>query len=298
MEQTLRQISPATVEWLGNGCLRGGVTRSGLARGLGGREGWLTHDGRPSTVTGMRVLPLPAEEPGLTLPEAAPRFASSSGRPAAADPGGAPVGCASDAPGGVRLEPLAEADRRACGSMMERRHPEGWRRAPGGRLRYWIVSGAHGRPGGPGFVPASRRPGPRDGAIGRSARARTADMGPVPDSHRFLIRPSVRGHGPASLALRLAAERVADGWRALYGVRPVLACTPVGPDHAGTGYRAAGRERCPGLTSGRRPGIRRGVWTPPPPPGWREVLRAEPERGPGHTGPPHRGTPPTGARRP
>ncbi len=84
------QISPATVGWLGNGCPRGGVTRTGLARGLGGREGWLTHDGRPSTVTGMRVLPLPAEEPGLTLPEAAPRFASSSGRPAADDPGGAP----------------------------------------------------------------------------------------------------------------------------------------------------------------------------------------------------------------
>ncbi len=80
----LRQISPATVGWLGNECLRGGVTRSGLARGLSGREGWLTHDGRPSTVTGMRVLPLLAEEPGLTLPEAAPRFASSSGRPAAA----------------------------------------------------------------------------------------------------------------------------------------------------------------------------------------------------------------------
>ncbi len=87
MIQTLRQISPATVGWLGNGCLGGGVTRSGLARGLGGREGWLTHDGRPSTVTGMRVLPPLAEEPGLTLPEAAPRFASSSGRPAAADPG-------------------------------------------------------------------------------------------------------------------------------------------------------------------------------------------------------------------
>ncbi len=194
-----RQISRATVGWLGNGCLRGGVTRSGLARGLGGREGWLAHDGRPSTVTGMRVLPPLAEEPGLTLPE---------------------------------------ADRRACGSMMERRHPEGWRRAPGGRLRHWIVSGAHGRPGGPGFVPASRRPGPRDGAIGRSARARTADMGPVPDSHRFLIRPSVRVHGPASLALRLAAERVADDWRAPYGVRPVPACTPVGPDHAGSGVPA------------------------------------------------------------
>ena len=148
---------------------------------------------------------------------------------------------------------LPEADRRACGSMMERRHPEGWRRAPGGQLRYWTVSGAHGRPGGPGFVPASRRPGARDGAIGRSARARIADMGPVPDSHRFLIRPSVRIHGLASLALRLAAERVADDWRALYGVRPVPAYTPVGPDHAGTGYRA------------------------------------EPERGPGHTGPPHRG---------
>ncbi len=45
-------------------------------------------------------------------------------------------------------------------------------------------------------------------------------MGPVPDSHRFLIRPSVRVHGLASLALRLAAERVADDWRAPTGSAP------------------------------------------------------------------------------
>ncbi len=285
----LRQISPATVEWLGNECLRGGVTRSGLARELSGREGWLTHDGRPSTVTGMRVLPLLAEELGLTLPEAAPRFASSNGRPAADDPGGAPVECALDALGGVRLEPLAEADRRAWESMMETHHPEGWRRAPGGQLRYWIVSGAQGRLGGLGFVPASCQLGPRDGAIGWSARARIANMGLVLNNHRFLIRPSVRVHGLASLALRLAAERVADDWQALYGVRPVLAYTLVGPDHAGTGYRAAGWERCPGLTSGRRSGIRRSVWTLPLQPDWRKVLQAEPERRLGHTGPLHRG---------
>ncbi len=99
----LRQISPATVGWLGNGCLRGGVTRSGLARGLGGREGWLTHDGRPSTVTGTRVLPLPAEEPGLTLPEAPPRLR--------VDDGEAPSGGV--AAGSGRVAAVLDRERRA-----------------------------------------------------------------------------------------------------------------------------------------------------------------------------------------
>ena len=27
-------------------------------------------------------------------------------------------------------------------------HPQGWARPPGGQLRYWIVSSAHGRLGG------------------------------------------------------------------------------------------------------------------------------------------------------
>ncbi len=65
------QVSAETVEWLGEECRGGGVTRSCLARELGEREGWLTRDGRPSVVTGMGVLPRLAEAPGLTLPEVA-----------------------------------------------------------------------------------------------------------------------------------------------------------------------------------------------------------------------------------
>jgi len=278
------RISPDTGGWLGEERLREGVTRSGLARASGGREGWLTHDGKPSTVTGMAVLPGLAERLGLALPEAAPRFASSNRRPEAVDPGGPEVECPLPELGGVRLEPLDEADRPAWESMMERRHPEGWRRAPGGQLRYWIECDAHGRPAGLGFVPASCQPGPRDSSIGRSARARLANMGLVPRP-AFPIRPSVRVHGLASLALRLAAERVADDWKALYGVRPVLAYTLVGPDHAGTAYRAAGWERCPGLTSGRRSGTRRKVWTlPPSPTGGRSCGRSRSAR----PGRPHR----------
>ncbi len=253
----------------------------GSGPGASGREGWLTHDGKPATVTGTGVVPPLAERLGPALPEAAPRFASSNRRTAADDPGGPAVECPPAGPGDVRPAPLAEADRPACGSMMERRHPEGWRRAPGGQPRHWTECGTHGRPGGPGFVPASRRPGPRDAFVGRSARARTADMGPVPNNRRLPIRSTVRVHGPASPAPRPGAERVAGDREVLTEVRPVLTYTPVGPGRAGTACRAAGRKRCPGLASGRRSGIRRSVWTPPLRPNRRGVLREEPERGDG-----------------
>ncbi len=106
---------------------------------------------------------------------------------------------------------------------MERRRPEGWRRVPRGRPRHWTACGAHGRPGGPGFVPASGRPGPRDAFIGRLARALIADMGLVLNGHSLPVRPSVRVRGPASPALWPAVERVADDREALHGARPVLA---------------------------------------------------------------------------
>ncbi len=76
----------------------------------------------------------------------------------------------------------------------------------------------------------SRRPGPRDAFVGRSSRARIAEMGLALDSRRPPIRPSVRVHGPA--------------------------CTPVGPDRVGTsiGRGPNARKRWAARSAVRRAG--------------------------------------------
>ncbi len=126
--------------------------------------------------------------------------------------------------------------------------------------------------------------GPRDRLLGWSADARLANIGRVASSNRFLLPAGVRVHGLASLAPPMAAERVADDWEAVCGVRPVLAQTFTGPDMSGLCHRAAGWRCCPELTSGRRSGVRRAVWPVPPAEGWRDTLRRGPERVPGWSG--------------
>ena len=160
---------------------------------------------------------------------------------------------------------------------MESHHPEGWRRAPGGRMRYWIVSSAHGRLGGICFAAAGCQAGPRDRMVVRAADARMANPDRVVRNHRFPILPSVQVHGLASRVLRLATDRIADDWERRYGVRPALVCTFTGVD-GGWSWRAARWRRCPQPTSGRRSGIRRAVWLKPLEPDWRGTLCREPRR--------------------
>ena len=100
-------------------------------------------------------------------------------------------------------------------------HPQGRARPPGGRLRYWIVSSAHGRLGGLCLPAAGWTRGARDRAIGRSADARARNLPRPVRNHRFPLLPGVRVHGLASAAPRLAAGCVAEHWRDRYGVRPV-----------------------------------------------------------------------------
>ncbi len=108
-------------------------------------------------------------------------------------------------------------------------------------------------------------------------------------SNRFILPAGVRVHGLASLAPPMAAERVADGWEAACGVRPVLGRTFTGPDMSGLRHRAAGWRRCPELASGRRSGARRAVWPVPPAEGWKGTLCRGPERVPGWSGTMHCG---------
>ena len=164
-------------------------------------------------------------------------------------------------------------------------HPQGCARPPGGRLRYWVVSSAHGRLGGLCLPAAGWTRGARDRAIGRAADARAENL-PMPvRNHRFPLLPGVRVHGPASAAPPLAAGCVAEHWRERHRVRPVMACTYTGPGHDGCCHRAAGWRRCAGRTAGQPPGRtaagpRGRVWLLPLDGKWRETLCREPERPP------------------
>ncbi len=250
----LNQVSADTVSWLADACGRAGCTRASLARGLCEREGWHDHRGGPRLELGHRALPVVAREAGAVLPPRRARRArvgDSHARPAAGYPDTA-VSCGLEELGEVALDPVTEANRRDWESMMESHHPQGWRRAPGGQLRYWIRCATHGTLGGIGFTSAGFQLGPRDRAIGWSGDARHARIGRVVHNQRLLILPSVRVRGLASTVLRQAAARVAGDWEESHGVRPVLLQTFTSPDQSGTGYRAAGWEPCPEPTSGRR----------------------------------------------
>ncbi len=155
------------------------------------------------------------------------------------------LSCTLEDPGGVRVVPAPDAERGQARPVMATHHPRGDAACPGGRLRYWIRPSARGVPGGFTVGAASWRHAARDAHIGWPQAARDASIGLVVNNDRFLPLPGVRVHGLASPALSLPADRVAGDREARYGVRPVLACSFVGPGHTGMGCRP------PDLTTAR-----------------------------------------------
>ncbi len=278
MQIGMRQVSSETVEWFGTACKGGDLTRTALARELCDRENWHGRVGRPCLASARKMLPTLAERLGVRLPEAEATALDPHVRPVPDFPDSS-VACALGDLGALSLDPVTDAeDRRRWEAMVETHHPEGWRRPPGGQVRYWIRSERHGVLGGIGFTASGIQLGPRDGFIGWSADARVTNIGKVVCNNRFLLLAGVRVKGLASRALRLATARVADDWAAACGERPVLAQSFTGPEMSGLSYRAAGWRCCPELTSGRRSGVCRAVWLRPLAQGWREVLRRGPER--------------------
>ncbi len=283
MQIGMRQVSAETVEWFGTACRGGELTRTALARGLCEREDWRGPTGRLCLASARRMLPGLAGALGVRLPAAAV-VPDPHPRPSADFPD-SDVVCALRDLGPVALDPVADAgDRRRWEAMVVSHHPAGWRRPPGGQVRYWIRAERHGILGGVGFAAAGIQLGPRDRVVGWSADARVANVGRVVHSNRFILLPGVRVYGLASAVLRRAAARVADDRETGYGVRPVLAQTFTGPGMSGLSYRAAGWRCCPELTAGRRSGVPRAVWLEPLSEGWRDVLRRGPERVPGWSG--------------
>ncbi len=271
----LRHYGDGTVDWLKARLEAGDGTRSSLARGPVGREGWRNARGEPCLASARAALPKLSAALGLPLPEARPMEGVGAKPPVPAR--GFPdrrLSCTLEGLGGVEVVPVPDAERGQARPVMATHHPRGDAACPGGRLRYWIRPSAHGVPDGFTVGAASWRHAARDASIGWSQAARDANIGRVASNDRFLPLPGVRVHGLASLALRLPADRVAGDWEARYGVRPALACSFVGPGHTGFSYRAAGWARCP--APGRGAGLR--VYAKPLPEGWREALGRRPER--------------------
>ncbi len=284
MQVGLRQFHADTIEWFSKAVLEEGRTRSSLARDLCGLEDWTGDRGEHCLASARKALPVLADKLGLSLPAA--RAAFGRGRFEGAATEAFPdlsLRCRLTDLGSVTLELVdGDAERRLWQAMIATHHPQGWARAPGGQLRYWVRSSLHGRLGGIGFCAASWHQKARDDFIGWSADARTTNLPLLINNHRFLLLPGVRVHGLASRVLELAAGRVAADWETAYRARPVMAYSYVGLEHAGTCYRAAGWQCCPQHTSGQPPGSAAGpartVWMKPLAADWQAILCAEPAR--------------------
>ena len=291
MQIGLRQFCAETLSWFECAVLEGGASRSALASELCARANWRNARGEPCVSSARKILPRLASQLGLKLPAAAAPPPAGDALPSHPD---LHVETTLAALGTVSLEPAEgrEGSRRFR-SMMASHHPEGVPRHPGKTLNYLVISSRFGCLGGIGFCAASWHQKARDRYIGWSARARCAGLGRMVNNHRFLLLPSVRVPDLASHVLAQATARVADDWEARHGDRPVLAYSYVGPEHAGTSYRAAGWEDA-GATSGCPPGRRgagpvRRVWMKSLQAGWREALCEEPERVAGRMGSLHLG---------
>jgi len=273
-----------TVGWL-RAAATEGTSRSALAAGPVEREDRVNDAGAPCLVSARLALPALAERYGFALPPPA-RRPSGRDRPPPDYPDTGLSGRLAEL-GGGGPEPASTAeDRRSLRAMMASHHPQGSPSHPGALLFYWIRCGRLGRVGGPVFHAANWHQRARDAFIGR---ARTANLGLLVQNSRFLILPGVRVPNLASHALGLAARRLPEDWERLHGVRPAMACTFVGPEHAGVCYAAAGW-RLAGTSSGRPPGRRGGapacgVWMRPLEPDWRARPVREPEEGPRWLGP-------------
>ena len=229
MQIGMRQISAETVAWFETACTSGDLSRTALAHELCLKKNWFGRVGRLCLASARKLLPRLAEELGVRLPEAEAMEFAPHARPSP-DFADSSVSCSLREPVPLSLELVASPEeRRRWEAMIETHHPEGWRRPPGGQVRYRVRSERYGVLGGIGFTAAGIQLGPRDDVVGWSADARVANIGKVVCNHRFLLLPGVRVQGLASRVLRLATGRIADDWAAAYGERPVLVQSFTGP---------------------------------------------------------------------
>ena len=259
MQIGLRHFGAQTITRVVAASEEPGATRCGLARLLCELADWKDSKGRLALASARKVLPKVAAKAGFRLPEARPGVPEAAARVPAPDGLEAisALRCGIRDLGSLSLERVSEGDDRRCWeAMLEAWHPLGWKRAPGGQLRYWIRSSAYGVLGGIGFAAASWHQKARDEWIGWSADARAAHLGLVLCNHRFLLLPRI--HGLASRVLEMATDRVAGT-----GARPMQRgpCWPIPMSARNMPERATGRPDGP-AARGRPPASRRGARGP------------------------------------
>ena len=179
----MQHISAETAAWFVEACGQDGQTRGSLARGVCEAANWRGPTGAFCTASARKILPQLAAALAVRLPEPKPTaFGECS----------ASVGGIADVSVQLPIAALGDwhlhrvvdrSDRQRWEAMMATHHPEGWHRAPGGQVRYWIRSEQFGILGGLGFAAARLQVGPRDQWMGWSADARIAHMGRVISHH-------------------------------------------------------------------------------------------------------------------
>ena len=134
--------------------------------------------------------------------------------------------------------------------LIAAQHPCGDAPLVGAQLRY-LIGSEHGWLGALGFGPAAFVLQSRDQWIGWSTSARLGHLREVVCLSRLLIRWEVRCANLVSKVLSMVAERLAEDWRARYGLKPLLIETYVDRSRfTGGSLRAANWLRV-GTSSGR-----------------------------------------------
>jgi len=147
----------------------------------------------------------------------------------------------------------------------------------GAQIRYLVKSSIHGCLGALAFSSGAWALRCRDQYIGWTEAARRENLSRLVGNDRFLILPTVKVKNLASHVLSLALSRLPDDWEERYHIRPVLVETFVDPERfAGTCYKAANWIDV-GQTAGRRDGKPKRIFLYPLCPGWREILKTEPQ---------------------
>ena len=188
--------------------------------------------------------------------------------------------CALSKLGKVSVDPITSRYSRESKiwfALLERYHYLGSGPLCGAQIRYMVKSSVHGYLGALAFSSGAWALRCRDKYIGWTEAARRENLCRVIGNDRFLILPTVKVENLASHVLSAALSRLPEDWEERYHIRPVLAETFVDPTlFAGTCYKAANWIDI-GQTAGRRDGKPKRVFLYPLCPGWREILRTEPQ---------------------
>ena len=242
---TLRASVPRVSELLGEHCYE---SRNAMARRVCEAFGFVDARGRLRQAGCLKALRTLDAEKKIELP--AGQKNAPMAKPRVLE---APIPKASEVPDAagevqdLRIILVRSRPDRAIWNTLTA--PRGAAIFAGAQVKYLIHS-AHGYLGAVGFSAAALYLRVRDRWIFWDHTQRQAQLHRVTNLSRFLIRPEVQCRNLASFVLGRALRRLPGDFRARYGYAPYLVETFVGPDRAGTCFKAA-NFRYLGETTGR-----------------------------------------------